>query len=217
VTTILGRFKEPEGLMYWAHKLGTQGIDFRERQRREAAAGTITHDWSEDFIHGREIVTPTPRELDVTEDEHERIIGMATRGFDAFRRWFDRTKIRIRATEVPLVHDTHLFGGCIDAIGESEDGAEILDWKTSGRVYLDHVLQIGAYRELSENGRCQWKRRPRIIGEEIRGGHLVRFGKHRADFHHLYLPRDVLDDAFEMFMHLRRAYEVRERIQMVIH
>lgn len=36
VTTVIGRFKPAEGLIYWAWDLGRQGLDFRTEKKAAA-------------------------------------------------------------------------------------------------------------------------------------------------------------------------------------
>jgi len=51
-TTVIGRFKESGGLIYWAWDQGRQGLDFRETRDKAADAGTLAHAMVEADIRG---------------------------------------------------------------------------------------------------------------------------------------------------------------------
>lgn len=42
-TTIIGRFKESGGLIWWAWDLGMKGLDYRDVRDKAADAGTLVH------------------------------------------------------------------------------------------------------------------------------------------------------------------------------
>jgi hypothetical protein len=72
-----------------------------------------------------------------------------------------------------------------------------MDLKTSSGIYRDHLIQVAAYRHLWEEN----------TGGKITGGfHILRFSREDGDFSHHFFPE--LDDAWEMFKHLRAAYDL---------
>jgi len=199
VTTIIGRFKDSGGLLYWACEQG-KAIERGEisnlyDKRDEAAdAGTLAHSLVEAHING----LPLPG---VPDND----IGIqAKQGFENYLRWAEDNKIQIIKQEMELVSEEYQFGGCPDAMGiDSQDRLCILDWKTSSGLYVDFLLQIAAYVLLwSENHPDQ----------PITGGHhLLRFSKDNADFHHHYWTE--LDDAKRQFILFREAYEIDKRLK----
>jgi hypothetical protein len=73
-----------------------------------------------------------------------------------------------------------------------------VDVKTSSGVYRDNLLQVAAYRHLWEENNP---------GLKMNGGyHILRFAKEAGDFSHHFYPN--LDEAWEMFLHLRAAYDL---------
>ena len=52
-TTVINRFKDSGGLIYWAWDQGRQGLDFRQTRDKAAEAGTITHLMIEKFIQSQ--------------------------------------------------------------------------------------------------------------------------------------------------------------------
>ena len=194
VTTIIGRFKDSGGLLYWACEQG-KAIERGEisklyDKRDEAAdAGTLAHACVEAHING----LPLP-ELPDTD------IGKAAlQGYENYIQWAENNRIKITAQEMELVSEEFAFGGCPDAVGVDSQGRLcLLDWKTSNGVYQDYIIQLAAYRHLWEANNPD---------QPIAGGfHLCRFSKERADFAHHFWSE--LDEAWEQFKLFRRAYEI---------
>src|ERR1043166_4925564 len=108
VTTIIGRFKESGGLLYWANKAGLEGKTLEEARQPAATAGTMAHDVFEAHIHGRE-----PPNLEGGAET----IAKAQAAFQAYLTWRQMVELEIQYTEVPLVSGKHRFGGRLDGIG----------------------------------------------------------------------------------------------------
>jgi hypothetical protein len=201
VTTILSRFKESGALMFWAWKQGTEGKDFRETSKAAADAGTLAHDMVEHDIYGQP--------FDLTPYSEE-IIEKATGAFRAYKEWKEQTNLRIAEAEMPLVSRVHRFGGTLDAIFVS-DRLALGDWKTSGGIYADYLLQLAAYQILWEEN---FPSRPIEAGH-----HLLRFSKQQdvsdpVSFSHHYWSQ--LDVAKEQFLHLLAAYKLDKRIKALV-
>lgn len=196
VTTIIGRFKESGGLLYWAFEQGRAAergeiSNLYDKRDEAAEAGTLAHVMVEAHIHGLPEVNVSGYTAEVA--------SQARQGYENFLRWQDDNRIEIIAQEAELTSSRYLFGGCPDAIGrDSRNQLCLLDWKTSNGIYPDYLLQLAAYRHLWEEN---YPDQP-LIG----GFHLLRFSKEHADFAHHYWSE--LEDAWEMFKILRRAYDL---------
>jgi len=194
VTTIIGRFKDSGGLLYWAFEQGKaaeQGkiSNLYDKRDEAATAGTLAHAMVETHIKG----DPLPALPD------NDIGKQARQGFENYLRWQEDNKIKVIKQEMILVSETYKFGGCPDALGKDSRGDLcILDWKTSNGIYPDYLIQIAAYHQLwGENH----------PDEPITGGyHLLRFSKEHADFAHHYWSE--LNDALEQFKLFRQAYDL---------
>ena len=194
VTTIIGRFKDSGGLLYWACEQG-KAIERGEisslYDKRDAAAdaGTLAHEMVEAHING----------LSLPEPPNNEIGKQAKQGFENYIEWADNNRIKVIKQEMEMTSELYQFGGCPDAMGiDNKDRLCILDWKTSNGVYPDYIIQLAAYRQL-------WiENHP---DEPITGGnHLLRFSKEHADFTHHFWSE--LDDAWEQFKLFRKAYEI---------
>ena len=194
VTTIIGRFKDSGGLLYWACEQG-KAIERGEistlyQKRDEAAdAGTLAHSLVEAHIND----DPLPV-------IHDNEIGkQAWQGFQNYIHWQEDNRIQVIKQEMELVSEVYRFGGCPDAMGiDSRENLCILDWKTSNGVYQDYMIQIAAYKQLWEE---------HYPDKSVTGGyHLLRFSKEHADFAHHFWSE--LDDAWEQFKLFRKAYDL---------
>ena len=193
VTTVLGRYKESGGLVHWAWSLGKEGKDYRQVRDSAADCGTMAHEAVEAWIRGMEY------RWAFTAPE---ITKRALKAFDAFIEWADQTQLKVTHTEVPLISEEYRFGGTLDAMlirGKRSLG----DWKTSNKVYPEHLMQIAAYGILwSEN----------FPNEPIEGGyHLLRFDKEFGDFHHSWWGE--LEAARRGFLLLREAYDIDKELK----
>ena len=193
-TTIIGRFKDSGGLLYWACEQG-KAIERGEistlyQKRDEAAdAGTLAHALVEAHING----DPLP----VLPDNE--IGKQAWQGYQNYIHWQEDNRIQVIKQEMELVSEVYRFGGCPDGIGlDSQSRLCLLDWKTSSSgPYVDFLLQLAAYMILWEEN---------YPDKAITGGfHLCRFSKESADFHHHYWSE--LNLAKEQFILLRKVYD----------
>lgn len=184
-TTIAGRFKDPGGLYWWHWDRGRRGVEFNDYSSDGALdIGKIVHSIIEAEIAGN---PPPP-----TPEEYRAPIESA---LNSWREWFLAQQLTIIATEVPLVSERYQFGGTVDAMVLDRHGNVcIADWKTSGGIYSEALLQVAAYRLLWEENR----------GPVTGGFHIVRFSKEHGDFAHRYYAD--LQDAEAMFLHLVPAY-----------
>ncbi len=191
VTTIIGRFKDSGNLLYWANKVGREGMTLDEARKPAADAGTIAHGWVEDHINKRPL-----REVRGDPD----VISKGRAAYEAYLTWQAMTKLEIRHTEVSLSSHTHRFGGTLDAIGmvaSMSNGLALVDWKSSNSVYADYLYQMAAYSILWEES---------YPDHAITGGfHLCRFSKENGDFAHHHFPS--LDWERKTFLIMRELYD----------
>ncbi len=203
-TTIIGRFKDSKALLFWAFKQGQSGASHLYEKTEEAAEiGTMAHGFVERHIN----LSATGRALtidDIEDAGSPEIFDPAWRAFEAYLRWERMTHLTIVAQEIELVSEQYQFGGCPDAIGMIDDELCLVDWKTSNGVYVDHLIQLAAYRQLWEEN---------YPDQPLTGGfHLCRFAKGAPDFHHHHWSD--LSLAWEQFRLFRQAYENDKRLRM---
>ena len=198
VTTVIGRFKDSGGLMFWAFEQGKAAergeIERLYDQRDEAGSlGTVVHEMVEAHIDQADYMMPS----DLTGEQTTKV----WEAYGAYFEWQKNCGMEFVAQEIPLVSEQYQYGGCPDAIAMINGKLCLIDWKTSNAVYPDYMIQLAAYKHLwEENG-----------NDPIEGFHLCRFSKDYGDFAHHYYPE--LDDAWEQFKLFRQSYEIDKRLK----
>jgi hypothetical protein len=188
VTTVISRFRDASGLLYWANQQGLEGKTLDESRSEVTTPGTIGHLMVEAHIHGQEY---SPQQYPAD------LVAKARAAFAAYLRWERMTAITFRHTEVSLISDKHRFGGTLDAVGVIGNELVLCDWKCANSIYADYLFQLAAYKLLWEEN-FPWHP---IVG----GFHLGRFARERGDFSHHYFP--ALDDEAETFLAMRSLYD----------
>lgn len=202
-TTVIGRFKDSGGLLWWAFgqgKLAEQGkINSLYDKADEAAdIGTVAHEMVELYFRGKDHNLP----LSALSDE---LKISAQRAFDNAMNWLEQTRIKVipEYQELQLVSEEFQFGGTPDAIGELNGKLILMDWKTSNAVYQDYLIQLAAYKHIWEEN---------YPDKPITGGmYLCRFAKNFPDFSSHYFSE--LDSAWEQFKLFRKAYEIDKHLK----
>ena len=189
VTTILGKMKDPGGLMYWANQMGLDGLTLQEARNQVANPGTMAHDLVEAHINGWD----EPEFPGVKKES----VGLAKQALRNFIKWQKMSRMAFRYTEVSLVSDKHRFGGRLDAIGQEPEGDLcIVDFKTGG-LYAEHLFQVAAYH-------IMWNEN--YPDDLLTGGaHLLSFKRETADFAHHYFGN--FDYEMETFIQMRHLYD----------
>lgn len=201
-TTVIGRFKESGGLLHWAFKQGQSGkASLYEERDKAADIGTRAHNMIERHVNGE-------KTKDIIRDEPNE---QSRNAFEQYLKWEKQNKIKLlsRYQEIQLVSPTYLFGGTPDAIGQFGKEILLIDWKTSGKIYPDYLIQMAAYQHLINDGYMM--ENGMSMGVKVGGGaHLLRFSKEYGDFNHHYYGD--LSDAWEQFKLYRSAYEIDKRL-----
>ena len=203
VTTVLSRYKESGALMYWSWNEGREGRDFRDTKQKAADAGTLAHAMVEANIKGR------PVDLDKFPGLTLETRSNATHAFRAYLEWKERVHLKVEHTEMPLVSEKHLFGGTLDAMFVT--GKLVLgDWKTSGGIYTDMLVQVaGGYSLL-------WQEN--FPEKKIEGIEILRISKPEEpgdpiSFHDHFWGPEVIPHAQKYFLLLREAYTLDKRMK----
>lgn len=193
VTTILGRWKESGGLLQWAFKQGQSGARSLYEQRDAAAdIGTIAHAMCDAAMRGEDAQAALAS-FQPSDEQRDK----ASTAFGAYGTWIRNQRAEVIACETPLVSEAHRFGGTPDFLVRIDGKLAMADLKTSNSVYRDYLMQVAAYGLL-------WNETQE---EKITGGfHILRLGKDNPDFGHHYFAE--LDGAAELFLLLRRAYDL---------
>ena len=212
VTKILDRFKESGALIGWAWKVGRAGQTMRDYRDPAQAAGKIAHA----LIHaeglGRHPVVPDAVQLGVTADQYAAALAQAQVGLDGFTTWASAVGFTVVASEVDMVSELHRYGARLDAVARLRAGGPepellVCDWKLASGVYLDHLLQLAAERQLAiENGHAV----------QPDGVLLLTIDKETGACSPTRWSAAVIEDAYQMFLRLRNAWAFDVRLQAVL-
>ena len=198
VTTILKMLGwSTDGLIYWAWKVGADGMDLNEARHKAADVGTVAHGAIEAEIKGEDFPLDLVPGL---TSEMKKQVGVC---MDSWHRWRDQNNLSLLDAELRLVSEEHQYGGTMDiAAIYGEQRRVILDIKTGGSIYPDHLCQIVAYAKLYEE---------HFPDKPISEYHLIRLGKEDGSFHHhAYVD---LDNAWEVFQHALAIYRLHKGLK----
>lgn len=204
VTTVLNRFKDSGGLLWWSFEQGKAAErgeinGLYDRRDSAADAGTLAHDMAEAFTKGEN----PDKILEDGKGYSDEVIEQATRAYFSFLHWYRQSNVEVIETEIPLVSEKYRFGGCIDAVGKLNNQLILIDYKTGKGIYTDHLGQLAAYAQLWDEN---------FPDNPITGGyHLCRFDKEHGDFAHKWFPE--LDDAWEYFKLLLPLYQLDKKLK----
>ena len=160
VTTIIGERFGKGALMWWAEncvyealgqllKHNKKPVDevqqtmddlkYRVKSIKENAMhiGTNMHSLAEDYILGKEVITPNSEPLKTM--------------FGKFKRFWDSKKIKVIETEKTYYSKELDVCGTLDCLVKYKGKIGILDFKTSKDFYPDQPIQIATYKKLIED------------------------------------------------------------------
>lgn len=190
VTEIIGKFKDSSGLIAWAHKLGKEGKDHRAEMEAAGRWGSAVHTALESLVRNNSAIAEP---------------GLQTAA-EAARLAFQKPSVKrcldgLTHVEVPMVHSELKYGGTFDFIA---DGV-ISDWKTSNDVYIDYVIQMGAYYELCLHNGMDVKA-ARIISIKKAGDSPNYYGTGEVIITNI--GPEMLKQARLTFLHLLNAHNL---------
>lgn len=204
VTTVTGRFKDSTALLAWANREGLAGRNINEKRDAAAYDGHIVHQWIQDDVHGKPL-TAYPFADDET-------LARATRALEAFKAWAAEVGLRVLATEIPLISESLRFGGTLDAIAIVQGVVCLVDWKSGGGCYPEHVIQQAAYRLLLRERAARENDFPPVP----EGAVLLRLDKETGEPHALILPPEALDVGERAFRLERELYGVAADVAKLV-
>jgi hypothetical protein len=213
-------------LQYWAWDLGMKGINYKEKLKAEADAGTVAHHLIDCEIKK---IEPDFDQFLLPEGEKlDEIMQKAEKSLSNFKKWakayklkilmlkkpvLDRIKERLHSKvaiyldspvclEISLVSELYQVGITPDGVGFAADELAILDWKTSKGVYDSHLLQVSSYKEI-------WNE---VVPEHpVKGMHILNISKESGAFHHHYF--DDLPEEWEAFKMARKLHDLHKIIK----
>ena len=203
VTTVLNRFKDSGGLIYWAWQQGKDGKDFRETRDKAADAGTCAHAMIEADWHGMTVDRAFYKPETLAKADH---------AFLGYLEWKEQSKLQIIAPELSLVSRLHRFGGTMDAV-MMNNRLTLGDYKTGNAIYAEMLIQVaGGYALLWDEHHPDQK---------LDGICIIRFSKPEQpndpiSFHQHFYSAEIFPIATRQFLLLREAFDLDKRLAKMI-
>lgn len=195
VTTITGQLGwNKQILVNWANKKGLEGINTSKYVDDKAEIGTLAHKIVTDSLLGN---------TTCTDDYSMNQIKSAQNSADSFFNWARGKEIEPILIETPLIYERLKYGGTPDIYAKIDGEYELIDLKTSSRIYDEMVIQVTAYNMLLwEHGHSIEKTRilniPRTSGES-------------------FIERDITNEAmnaaWEIFIKLLGIYKLKKELK----
>ncbi|MBT9167794.1 MAG: hypothetical protein DDT19_01137 [Syntrophomonadaceae bacterium] len=149
VTWIASYYYKSPYLTKW---IAEQGWSEAEAIKKAAGdKGSRVHLAIEQILAGEEFRIDT-KVLDKTSGEMVELSLEELICVKSFCDWRDSVKPEILATEITIFSDKHGYAGTIDLICRIDGVLYVVDFKTSKQVWMEHELQISAYRAALESG-----------------------------------------------------------------
>lgn len=191
VTTVLGILNKP-ALVKWANGLGLQGIDVTKYVDKMAEIGTLAH-----YMIECEFKSEKPE----LEEYSPVVVDKAENSLISFYDWVTKNNVRVIASELELVSEKLKYGGKIDLYGIVNGKKTLVDFKTSGGIYPEMIIQLAAYRNLLEEN-----------GYEVEECRILRVGRDESEG---WEERKITDTRkhFKLFKHCLEIYRLKKQIE----
>lgn len=190
VTTILGLLNKP-ALVYWANKMGLNGINTRDYVDDKADIGTLAHKMVENYCNGKVV--------EYLDYEFEQVETAQI----AFNKWLDYIKDKEFdpiENELMMVHEELSYGGQIDIYANLEGKKTLIDIKTCNGIYFEQYIQLSAYYMLLKEK-----------GYEVDRAMIVRIGRDEEEgFEVKEITIDEMNILFEIFKSLLTVYNTKK-------
>lgn len=181
-------------LVRWAANLGLQGLDYEIERQKAADIGTIAHE-----LIAAHLLDRAP----VTDGFAPELIDAARPCFDAYRAWARGHRIKILASEQPLVSSALAYGGTFDAVVRINDSETVLmDFKSSNWLHAKNVVQVVAYLDLIYE----------CLNKHLNKAIVLRVGKD-GEFKALTVEGDDITRGREAFYHLLQLYKLKAPLE----
>ncbi len=154
VTTIL-QLLGSKDIIHWANRLGFRHIDYETELERLADIGTKMHEVMQHIVDPSLANIPIIFKDKFEEDYYKQLA-------DKFSNLIQNYTYTTVFTEKTFVSSKLGYGGTIDWHANMSGFNMINDFKSSKKVYMKHLLQLGGYYNLMTDA-----------GYEIDGGSII--------------------------------------------
>ena len=163
----------------------------KEKLEDAGQVGHTAHAWIEQYI--KAVLAANQgrvEELLAKLPDEERAKSSCIAALD----WMSKHNVRWLGTERKIYSRNHHYAGTMDGLAlvdscddlnccphAFKDSLTIVDWKTSNYLYIEYVLQTGAYKQAYEEE----------TGEDVQDIWVIRLGKDGAEFEAWHIESDL--------------------------
>ena len=203
VTTITGMLDKGFGMVHAAWKLGMKNIDYKKEWHRKRDIGTLTHlEIAADLENIAGIVVPESILEEYTPQALEEMRELAAENLEIYKDYEREMGLEPVLIEQPFISEYYQYGGTMDLVSRTPDGRlQLIDFKTSPRLYKDNPIQLSAYNWLLKEN-----------GTSVDCAIIVRINTGKW-YEHIF-EQDDLYMYFEMFKVLRQAYFINKHLKV---
>ena len=140
---VISYIVDQSGLISWANHLGFNSERYTDAMNSSQSIGTNAHKMIDRFLNN---------DRDGVMSIYNHCKEESVNAFYAFMAFYKKITNRFGASVVFKEHSivSRYFGGTIDGVFKIEDRYWLVDYKTSNKVRLNHLLQLAAYSLLLE-------------------------------------------------------------------
>lgn len=195
VTTILHSILiDPDPLIRWANGLGFGRKKYDDVMEQTANKGTIIHNVLQQLMEGK--VPETKFNLsfkDITSVE------FAINYAKTFFKEHNMTPATTKGVEMTLMSEELGYAGTLDWLGDMDNLLTLVDYKTSKKVRMNHILQVSAYDQL-----LQTKKNIKVDRAAVL---LIRDTGVTPRF----VSREELDRWYSLFQEIKRMHDILQQ------
>lgn len=174
-----------------------------QKPSQEAAdIGTLVHDFAylSELGKTQEAETLQNQIIQLPLESKTKILN----GMNRFNDWKRETKDELVKSEELVASPTYMFCGKFDRLARRNGRLILGDFKTSNSIYLEHFIQLAAYRIAIR----EW------FGLEVEGLEVLRFGKEDGEFETILIDKPEEVKVFEdQAIRCKQTYDFRKMEQ----
>ena len=199
VTTVIGILNKPL-LVPWANRIGLQGINVRDYVSDKADIGTLVHEMMFCDLKG----------IKVDYSYYTTIqIEIAQNSFKKYLDWKKKHTIEPIILEEGMVSEKYQYGGTIDNFSLIDGVPTLVDYKTCKALYLEHFIQVSAYRQLLREigNRANWV-------SKVKNNAILRVGRSEMEgFEFVPISTKKMALCWKVFKYCLGIYSLKKQLR----
>lgn len=193
VTTFIGILNKP-ALVPWANNLGLQGINVKDYVDDKGDIGTLVHEMMFCDLRGVAVDTSlyTATQIEIAQNSFKKYLD-----------WKKQHTIEPIILEWGIVSEKYQYGGTIDNYCLFDGIYTLIDYKTSKALYLEHFIQVSAYRQLLREHK-----------HKVKNSAILRLGRNELEgFEFNKISAKKMDYCWRIFKYCMAIYNLKKQLK----